>query len=237
MPLILHSECGGPVETNGYLVSDGSSGEAAVIDAPAEAAGRLVEHAKRLGLRVRHLLLTHAHWDHIAEHHVITAAAAAGGGGPVTVGLHPDEEGWLRDGQPFPLNMMFDDSVIPRRPSDFPLLPGQDVTVGRLRFRVIHAPGHSPGSVVLYVTAAEGTGPVEGLPAEGIVFGGDALFAGSVGRCDLPGGDWNVLAASLRSLFRELPPNVTVYPGHGPPTTPADERTANGFVAEALARR
>jgi glyoxylase-like metal-dependent hydrolase (beta-lactamase superfamily II) len=217
--MIIECAAGGPAETNGYLVADPVAGEAVIVDAPAEATEILLAAAARRNLKVVRLLLSHGHWDHIAEHARVTTETGA------PVGIPPDDEFMLRDGQPPGLWCPF---PIPRRSADFHLTPGTDLRVGGLRFEVLHTPGHSPGSCCLRVRDLSAEGP----DAE-LLLAGDTLFAGSVGRMDFPGGDPEAMTRSLRRLM-ELPDALPVLPGHGPATTIGAERSANPYVRQAL---
>jgi glyoxylase-like metal-dependent hydrolase (beta-lactamase superfamily II) len=214
--LIVESRTGGVVFTNGYLVADPDSGEAVLIDAPAEATTDLLELAAERKLKLRHVLLTHGHWDHITEVHRATAWTAA------TVAVHPDDEFMLGLDQ----SLFGSPYDIPPRKADFHLKAGADVTVGPLTFSILHTPGHSPGSCCLLLRL-----PGDRQPR--MMFGGDLLFAGSIGRTDLPGGDWDAMARSLREVMK-LRPDLPVHPGHGPSTTIGEERRTNPYVAEAL---
>jgi glyoxylase-like metal-dependent hydrolase (beta-lactamase superfamily II) len=216
MEPIVERRTGGVALTNGYLVADPDSRDAVLIDAPAEAASELLDLADARKLALRHVLLTHGHWDHIAEVHWAAARTNA------TVAVHPDDEFLLRTDQR-PWACPYD---IPPRRADFFLRPGADVSVGRLAFSVLHTPGHSPGSVCLLLTLPGDRGPR-------MMFGGDLLFAGSIGRTDFPGGDWEAMTRSLREVMK-LPDDLPVHPGHGPSTTIGAEHRTNPFVAEAL---
>ena len=201
----------GQIGTNCYLVrADRSATEAAVVDPGADAAEIRLELA-RTGATCAAILLTHSHYDHLGA----LADLAEGTGAPV----------WLPEGE---LDVF-------KRPQDFfPGLPiraysgeanlisgGETVDAAGVSFQVRHVPGHSPGHVAFY--------------AEGCLFSGDVLFAGSVGRTDLPFGDWDVLLDSIRGLVEAYPPETIVYSGHGPPTTLGAELARNPFLAELRA--
>jgi len=201
----------GQIGTNCYLVrADRSSTSAAVVDPGAEAAEIRLRLASS-GATCAAILLTHSHYDHIGA----LADLAEGTGAPV----------WLPEGE----------VDVFRRPNDFfPIVPtraytrdatllagGETVEAAGISFQVRHVPGHSPGHVSYY--------------ADGCLFSGDVLFAGSVGRTDLPFGDWDALLESIRSLTEAYPPETIVYSGHGPPTTLGDELARNPFLAELRA--
>jgi hydroxyacylglutathione hydrolase len=201
----------GPIGTNCFLVRSGPDATAAtVIDPGAEAAA--IERALAgLGATCAAILLTHSHYDHFGA----LAELAEGTGAPV----------WLPEGE---LDVF-------RRPQDFfPGLPlrayageatllsgGETVEAAGISFQVRHVPGHSPGHVAYY--------------ADGHLFSGDVLFNGSVGRTDLPFGDWDTLLDSIRSLADAYPPDTVVHSGHGPDTTVGAELARNPFLAELRA--
>ncbi len=201
----------GQVGTNCYLVrADQAATEAVVIDPGADAAEIRLE-LDRSGSTCAAILLTHSHYDHFGA----LADLAEGTGAPV----------WLPEGE---LDVF-------RRPNEFfPTIPirpyadeatllvgGETVDAAGISFQVKHVPGHSPGHVSYY--------------ADGCLFSGDVLFSGSVGRTDLPFGDWDTLLESIRSLTDAYPPETIVYSGHGPATTLGDELAGNPFLAELRA--
>ena len=201
----------GQIGTNCYLVrSERGAAEAVVVDPGAEAAQIRLELANS-GASCAGILLTHSHYDHFGA----LAELAEGTGAPV----------WLPGGE----------AEVFRRPQEFfpgiPLRPytgeatflsgGETVEVAGISFQVRHVPGHSPGHVAYY--------------ADECLFSGDVLFAGSVGRTDLPFGDWDTLLESIRSLVDAYPPETRVYSGHGPVTTLRDELARNPFLAELRA--
>jgi hydroxyacylglutathione hydrolase len=156
------------------------------------------------------ILVTHCHWDHLGG----IAELAEASGAPVYM---PDREApVLEDPQAFYPGQ----NIRPYSP-DVRVQDDETVEVAGLAFDVVDVPGHSPGHVA-YAT-------------EGALFSGDVLFAGSVGRTDLPFADWDTLLASIQRLFDRFPPETVVYPGHGPPTTLAAERAGNPFLAELRA--
>ncbi len=200
----------GQFAENCYLVADRRTREAVVIDPGEEAAKFLAELTSR-GWALRDIWLTHAHIDHIMG---VAAVRAATG---VPIHLHPLDRP-LYDALPQYgawVGMRLD----PPPPPDRDLAPGQVLRVGGLEFEVRFTPGHSPGSVSFL--------------GEGMIFGGDVLFNGSVGRTDLPGGDPAVLMASIQSQFLSLPDSIVVHSGHGPDTTIGIERLTNPFLTGA----
>ncbi len=199
----------GPVATNGYLVADHRGGRACVIDAPQGAAAAMVEQAQEWGTPVQFLLNTHAHWDHFLDNAAVLRLTKA------KFGIHRDSAPLLELPQTRMFGLELD--AEPSRP-DFFLEEGRPLEIGDLRFEIRHCPGHCPGSVVLYEAR------------EGVVFVGDVLFAGSVGRTDLPGGDYEMLMRSIAGQLLTLPDDVRVFPGHGPVTTIGTERRRNPFL-------
>ncbi len=198
----------GQIGTNCYLVRrDRSATEAVVVDPGADAAEIRLALA-RSGATCAAILLTHSHYDHFGA----LADLAEGTGAPVWL---PEGEldvfRWPRDFFP----------AIPIRPYEAeatPLAGGETVEAAAISFQVRHVPGHSPGHLAYY--------------SDGCLFSGDVLFAGSVGRTDLPFGDWDQLLDSIRALVEAYPPETVVYCGHGPPTTLDAELARNPFLAE-----
>ena len=198
----------GQIGTNCYLVRPDRSAPAAVVVDPAAEAGEIRLALARTGAACAAILLTHSHYDHFGA----LADLAEGTGAPV----------WLPEGE---LDVF-------RRPADFfpglPLRPhhghatllsgGESVEAAGISFQVRHVPGHSPGHLAYY--------------ADGCLFSGDVLFAGSVGRTDLPFADWDALLDSIRTLVEAYPPETVVYSGHGPATTLGAELARNPFLAE-----
>ena len=193
---------------NCYLVVDERAGECAIVD-PGEEAGLILHKVKETGTKPVAIWLTHAHLDHVLG----VSRVAADTGAPVW--LHPadrplydavpDQAAWFGLAPPEPLPA-----------PDQELAHGARLTVGDVSFEVRHAPGHSPGSVCL-------VGP-------GVALSGDVLFAGSIGRTDLPGGDFETLIASIERELLPLPDDTILYSGHGPETTIGRERHTNPFL-------
>lgn len=200
----------GDLETNAYLVVEPTRAEAVLVDAPPgahEAVRALLGEEK---LRLVAVLLTHGHYDHMYD-----AAAFQRDGVPVYA--HEDDRMLLEN----PAVMaVFLDSSLQLEPVrlDHVVADGTRLDLLGAAWEVRHVPGHCPGNVLFH------------LPGEGVAFVGDAIFAGSVGRTDLPGGDAEVLARSIRTRIYTLPPATVLFPGHGPETTVDDERFSNPFV-------
>jgi hydroxyacylglutathione hydrolase len=200
----------GQFAENCYLVADGRSREAVIIDPGEEPAMFLAELDTR-GWTLRAIWLTHGHIDHIMGVGAIKRATG------VPIHLHPLDRP-IYDALP-QFGTWAGLAVEPAPPPDVELAAGTPVGVGRYEFEVRFTPGHSPGSVSF-------VGP-------DMVFGGDVLFSGSVGRTDLPGGDPATLMATIQSQFLSLPDSTVVHSGHGPDTTIGVERLTNPFLTGA----
>lgn len=201
----------GPLQTNAYLIADSASGEAAVID-PAWEGRRLLQAAQRRGWRIAHLWYTHAHFDHLGG-----AAEIADALNPLPlVALHPaDYPLWRLRGGAALFGIPLDD--VGPEPA-IALTHGQILRLGGVTFEVRHTPGHTPGHCVFYCAEAN------------LCFCGDLIFAGSVGRTDLPGGDWQALESSIRTQIFTLPDETRLLCGHGPETSVGEEKRSNPFV-------
>jgi hydroxyacylglutathione hydrolase len=198
----------GPLGTNCYLLGDPASGEAAVID-PGYDAPRVLAAAARANLQIKIVLLTHAHFDHIGGVAGVLEATH------VPLALHPGDLPLLRvqgGAQAFGIEQP------PCPDPDLELQAGQAIEVGGLRLETLFTPGHTPGHVSFYERT------------EGLLFDGDVLFQGSIGRTDLPGGSYDILLRSIREQLLTLPDETIVYPGHGEATTIGDERWGNPFL-------
>lgn len=199
----------GEFQENCYLVEDDESGVAAIID-PGGEPTRLVWAVEKSGADLEAIWITHAHLDHIG------AIAGIKQKWPVPVSLHPADWPLYRvaDRQAQIYGLPFEEPP----PPDAELADGDTLQLGSLSFAVMHAPGHSPGHVVLH--------------GHGVAFVGDCLFAGSVGRTDLPASNGADLTDSLEKIAA-LPGDTVVYPGHGPATTIAEELATNPFLTGA----
>jgi hydroxyacylglutathione hydrolase len=197
----------GPIGTNCYVVrSSRSAEEAVVIDPSGDSAGLRLELA-RLGVRCGAILITHGHWDHLLG----VAELAEGTGAPVH--MADDERAMLEN-----LPDLVPAGVTARGYTPDVLLVGDEtLELAGITFETLRVPGHSPGHLAYHAHEA--------------LFSGDVLFAGSVGRVDLPGADWDTLVATLRALTERFPPETVVYSGHGPPTTLGTELARNPFLA------
>ena len=202
----------GPVATNAYLVADPETKEAAVID-PAWDGHLILKAAQDRGWRIGHLWYTHAHFDHIGG-----AAAIADSLNPLPlVALHPDDHVLWRAGGG---GSAFGFDIDPGPEPTIDFYQGQILKLGSNEFEVRHTPGHTKGLCVLYVAS------------EKVCFCGDLIFNGSVGRTDLPGGDWDTLVTSIRTQIFTLPDETRLLSGHGIETTVGEEKQYNPFVGE-----
>jgi hydroxyacylglutathione hydrolase len=202
----------GPMGTNCYVVRAELGADEAVVVDPSGDASELRLTLARLGASCAGILVTHGHFDHLLG----VADLAEGTGAQVYM---PEGERTLLEspeGRYTPPGI----SVRPYAP-DVLLEGGETVELAGITFEVLAVPGHSPAHLAYH--------------AEGSLFSGDVLFAGSVGRTDLPGADWDTLLGSIRTLVATLPGATVVYPGHGPITTLGDELARNPFLADLRA--
>jgi glyoxylase-like metal-dependent hydrolase (beta-lactamase superfamily II) len=206
MPLAVDSYVMSPARSNCYVLrTERGASEAAVVD-PGDDPTELRLELARMRTTAGGILVTHADFDHIGG----VAALAEATGADVWAPAAEAEDlrsGTARGGIP----------VAPHDPAHT-VSGGDEITVAGIEFEVVDVPGHSRGHVAFH--------------HDGELFAGDLLFAGSVGRVDIPGGDWETLLESLRSLFERFPPETVVYPGHGPATTLGRELQTNPFLRE-----
>jgi glyoxylase-like metal-dependent hydrolase (beta-lactamase superfamily II) len=195
----------GMIQTNCYIVGCEETKEGAIID-PGGHPERIMAEVARQGLTIRYVLDTHAHFDHTDANGAIVAATGA------PLALHPDDLPLLNASGGAAL---FGLQADPSPPPDLELHGGDELAVGKLRFQVLHTPGHTPGHVSFYE------------PDEGVLFDGDVLFRRGIGRTDLPGGSWPILEDSIRRVLFALPDETAVYAGHGPATTIGEEKRLN----------
>ena len=211
--MILETQAVGPFFKNGFVVGCETTREAVLID-PGDEVKSLLTFAERNTLTIRHILLTHAHVDHV------TGVAAAKRALGVPVHLHRDDlflyDRAVQSGAQFGLD------VEPQPPIDLFFEAGEVIAFGGYEARPYHTPGHCPGGVCLQIGPKGETGKD--------LFVGDTLFAGSIGRTDLPGGDHATLIASIKTVLFAFGDDAIVYPGHGPTTTIGQERRTNPFL-------
>jgi hydroxyacylglutathione hydrolase len=201
----------GPLQTNCYVVrADDAAPRAAVVD-PGGDAEQLLRELEQLGTACAAILITHGHFDHLGG----VADLADATGAPVYM---PEGERALLERY-----TEFAPPGVPGRAHtpDHLLAGGEQIDVAGLAFDCVAIPGHSPAHIA--------------FATDGHLFSGDLLFAGSVGRVDLPGADWDTLLDSVRALAERYPPGTIVYPGHGPETTLGAELERNPFLAELRA--
>lgn len=196
----------GAFQENTYLLVDEARGESVLIDPGAEP-DRLISAVDKSGATLKAMWITHAHIDHVG------AIAGVKRKWPVPVYLHPLDITLYRHAhtQAELYGLPFDDPP----PPDGELADGDSLEIGALRFDVTHVPGHAPGHVMIH--------------GNGVAFVGDCLFAGSVGRTDLPGSNGAHLSRSLEKITA-LDPATVLYPGHGPATTVGEELRSNPFL-------
>ncbi|TVP79169.1 MAG: MBL fold metallo-hydrolase [Puniceicoccaceae bacterium] len=199
-----------PIGTNAFALIDTDLKQCIIIDAPAEAYEWATGVAQKHGCTIEALILTHGHWDHILDGYQFAAA------GIPTYGHQDDAEMFASPSkmasyampglefQPVPINHW--------------VRAGEVLQLLNTQMEIRHVPGHCPGNILIYVES------------ESAAFVGDVIFAGSVGRYDLPGGDFAVLERSIKTQVYSLPDATTIYPGHGPSTSVVQEKTENPFV-------
>jgi hydroxyacylglutathione hydrolase len=197
----------GALETNCYLVYCEETRACAVID-PGADPEKIISTIADLELQPAIVLNTHGHVDHIGGNSDIVRKYG------VPLAMHAADTGMLQVSDYIELSLLLGAKNSP--PPDRLLAEGDEVPFGRAALRVIHIPGHTPGSI--------------GFVAGGVLFSGDTLFCGGVGRTDLPGGSWKDLERSIRERILTLPEETIVLPGHGPWTTVEQERNSNPFL-------
>lgn len=218
----LHILPAGLIQTNAYVLTDPKRGEALLIDAPSAVWPAVDRVLKADGCRLVGLWLTHGHWDHIQGVPQVVRASGA------PVSGHPADRRLFEQSRELLQQPGMDPSLLPPGIESMEALKidhwfadGESGEVLGRAYEVRHVPGHCPGNVLFHFPSLEAA------------FVGDALFRGSVGRTDLPGGDGAQLAESIRRRIYTLPGKTKVYPGHGPATTVAEEMAGNPFVRAA----
>lgn len=199
----------GDLSTNCYIVACEKTKEALIIDPGAEP-DRIFKLTEKLGVKVVGILNTHGHADHIGADEALRRKFN------VPLMIHREDAPLLQSpGRNLSMWGGFDLRI---SPAERLLEEGDEIKVGELNFKVVHTPGHTPGGVCLV--------------GHGKAFCGDTLFAGSVGRTDLPGGSWSQLVDSIKNKIMTLPDDTEVFPGHGPCTSVGEERSSNPFVVD-----
>lgn len=201
--------CVGPIQANCYLLYDSETLSTLIID-PGDEGARILTEIERLGLTPRMILNTHGHGDHIGANGVIKNAF------DVPLAIHREDAVMLANPDANLSSFVGEAIISPE--ADLLLEDGQTLDFEDRKVLILHTPGHSPGGVSFYV--------------ENLLFSGDALFLGSVGRSDLPGGSHQELVAGIRAKLLSLPDKTLVYPGHGPSTTIENERRENPFLQD-----
>ena len=197
----------GPLQVNCYILADEKTKEAVVID-PGDDAEDILKIIKEKGLSVKYIVNTHGHFDHVGANAKLKDATGA------DILLHEADAELLSSslGQA----RMFGMKTAPSPPADRYIRDGDIITAGEVSLRVLYTPGHSSGGISLL--------------EDDMVFTGDALFAGSIGRTDRPGGDLMTLIGAIKTKLLDLPDDTRVFPGHGPDSTIGEEKRENPFL-------
>lgn len=208
--MILECFVVGMLQTNCYLLGDEKTKDALIIDPGAEGL-RVVQRTRDLGLKAIAILNTHGHFDHVMDSWLIKEHLGC------EIFLHPRDLSIMQSSLRGMGTCFSPSRKLPDIAVDRDLLEGNVIECGAIKLRVIETPGHTPGHVSFYA------------PEMGVLFVGDTLFAGSIGRTDLPGGSYPQLILSVRNKIFPLDGNTVVYPGHGPQTTVEREIRSNPF--------
>jgi hydroxyacylglutathione hydrolase len=197
----------GPIMANSFILGCENTKEAVVID-PGDDADRILMELAKLELKVKYLINTHGHFDHVGANKRMKEVTAA------EIAIHPEDEHMLQELSRSAT--MFGLSAENSPPADILLNDGDTVKFGELTLKIIHTPGHSEGGICLHT--------------DGHLFAGDTLFSGSIGRTDLPGGDYDTLISSIKGKLLGFDEATVVYTGHGPETTIGNEKRMNPFL-------
>ncbi|MBI4188225.1 MAG: MBL fold metallo-hydrolase [Chloroflexi bacterium] len=197
----------GAYAANCYIIGDESSKEGLIIDPGAEA-NQISRKVKDLGLKIKYIVLTHGHMDHVGALKEMKETTHA------RVAIHADDAASLQARNPFTTALGHSPQTPPS--PDWLISDGDKLDIGSLHFVVLHTPGHTQGGICLF--------------GAGVVFTGDTLFNFSIGRTDLSGGSYEQIIESIRTKLMVLPDDTVVYPGHGPESTISTERRLNPFL-------
>ena len=197
----------GPLQVNCFILADEKTKEAVVID-PGDDAQEILKIIKDKGLKVKYIVNTHTHFDHIGANKALKEATGA------ELLIHEGDAPMMASAPMQSRAFGMNTPASPR--ADRYVKHGDMIKAGDVNLKVLHTPGHSPGGISLL--------------EQGMVFTGDALFAGSIGRTDLPGGDLMTLLRSIKTNLMALPDDTKVYSGHGPASTIGEERKENPFL-------
>jgi len=212
--MIVHTLTVGTLQTNCYVIEDPKAKVGAIIDPGAEAQ-RVLNRAA--DLEIRYVINTHAHFDHTMGNAAVIEGLQARQRTPPQLVVHTLAAPLLAaDGGA----SLFGFRPVPSPPPDLLVAHGDTLSLGATVLRVLHTPGHSPGSISLYDVESE------------VAFVGDVLFWHGVGRADLPGGSWQTLLESIRDRLLVLPDETRIYAGHGPSTTIGEERANNPYLRQ-----
>lgn len=213
-------------DTNCYVVAPGQGEQCVVVDPGIGVEQQLDDLLREHGLQPVAVLLTHGHLDHTFS---VTPVCGAKG---IPAWIHPADRDQLEDPVAYlsaGSSQLFGGRLEWTPPSDVRLLdPAEPLEIAGLRITVDLAPGHTPGSVVFRLPGDE----QDGEAAAPLLLSGDVLFAGSIGRCDLPGGSWDAMRTSLASVILPMADDTVVLPGHGPSTTIGRERASNPYLQD-----
>lgn len=213
--MIIETLTVGPLMTNCHIFACEASREAAIID-PGGEARRIARRVEDMSLDVKWIIDTHGHADHVGAQAALKARFPA-----AAIAIHEADAACLTDAGKNLSALL--NAPVTSPPADRVLRDGDEIAVGRHTLKVLHVPGHTPGGIALYVDNP-------GDDAAPVVFCGDTLFAGSIGRADFPGGAMDELLEAIRARLLTLPSNTLVYTGHGEPTTIEQETRGNPFL-------
>ena len=211
----IHVLPSGPIQTVGYLLTDAALGQAVLIDAPGGIMAKVQPVLDKEGCQLTELWLTHGHWDHMQDAADVKQKSGA------LIRAHQADQGLIETPEIMEGFMGQKMGLVGVKIEAF-FAQGNRLTALGREFEVRHVPGHCPGNVLFYSAGAA------------VAFVGDALFNGGVGRWDLPGGNYDLLARSIREQIYTLPDATIVFPGHGPRTTVGDEKETNPYVSAVI---